>query len=184
MAYLTTTEARRAAMSKHGSVRLAEADLRAPRRTPMTQTFDIFLSHYSEDADIIAGVKALMEADGLRVYVDWLEDPQLDRTRVTAENARTLRMRMDHSRQLVYASSRTSSNSRWMPWELGYFDGHHQGHVSILPMVEPARPAFTGIEFLGLYPVLERIPFQDHRTRFARRNQPSGVTTLAKLAQR
>jgi hypothetical protein len=171
-------------MLKHGSVRLAEADLRAPQRAEVTQTFDIFLSHYSEDATIIAGVKALMEADGLRVYVDWVDDPQLDRTRVTAANARTLRTRMDHSRHLVYASSRTSSSSRWMPWELGYFDGHRTGHISILPIVEPAQPNFAGVEFLGLYPVLEWIPFQDHRTRFARRNQPSGVTTLANLAQR
>jgi hypothetical protein len=115
----------------------------------------VFLSHCMEDADVIFGIKTLIEREGLRVYVDWIDDPQADRSRVTPATAKLLRERMKHSRELIYASSHTSSSSKWMPWELGYFDGRRPGHVSILPIVEYTGQPFAGVEYLGLYPTIE-----------------------------
>ncbi len=47
----------------------------------------LFLSHSTSDAEIILGVKGVLEDYGKTVYVDWLEDPQLDRRNVTAASA-------------------------------------------------------------------------------------------------
>jgi hypothetical protein len=49
--------------------------------------FDVFLSHSIKDAETILAVKRLAQAGRLRVYVDWLDDPVLDRDRVTPETA-------------------------------------------------------------------------------------------------
>src|SRR5205807_856327 len=41
--------------------------------------FDVFLSHSYVDAAAILGLKITLERSGLSVYLDWVEDPQLDR---------------------------------------------------------------------------------------------------------
>lgn len=86
------------------------------------------------DAVLIAGIKAFLEAQGLSVYVDWMEDAQMDRSRVDAATADLLRARMQSSAMLYYAATSSSSDSKWIPWELGYFDGLKSGRVAILPL--------------------------------------------------
>lgn len=117
-------------------------------------TFDIFLSHAREDAEIVLGVVGLLELLGKTVYVDWISDVQLDRSRVTPLHADVLRYRMRSSASMLYLTTANSVQSVWMPWELGYFDGHKPGHVAILPVMESGA-SFDGQEFLGLYPVME-----------------------------
>jgi hypothetical protein len=86
-------------------------------------TFDIFLSHSSSDAELVVGLKLTLEDMGFTVYVDWIEDPKLSRSDVTKETAMALKARMKQCKSLLYAFSENASNSKWMPWELGYFDG-------------------------------------------------------------
>jgi hypothetical protein len=181
MAFVTFAEAR--AASRAAGILLAESELRESASTPRTATFDVFLSHSSEDADIIAGVKAILERDGLSVYVDWLEDPQADRRRVTPETARLLRDRMNHCKFLLYASSSASRTTKWMPWELGYFDGNRPGRVGVLPLVASAASTFQGQEYLGLYPPFEDIRFEQLGWRLGRRTGPGRAETLASLAR-
>lgn len=122
MACLTRSQARNAA-----NVTLiaesARISLRQSASAPTTATFDIFPSDSYEDAEMILGVKNLLEARPLRGYVDWVEDNKLDRTAVNAKAAEILRQRMRRSSYLLFATT-NSSESRWMPWELRYFDGH------------------------------------------------------------
>lgn len=165
MAYLTTEDARRAFRAAQAatptrksatavlneSVRAAKADAQ----------YDIFLSHSLRDAEVIAGVKVYLEQQGLAVYVDWIEDQQLDRAHVTPATADVLRVRMRQSRSLLFATSDSSPSSKWMPWELGYFDGLRQGRVAVLPLVEREGQTFVGQEYLGLYPVIERLGLQN-----------------------
>lgn len=94
--------------------------------------YDIFLSHSFKDAEIILGVKKVIEDLGLTVYVDWIEDADLDRNKVTVKTAAVLRERMKSCSSLVYAHSANSGTSVWMPWELGYFDGLREHQVWIL----------------------------------------------------
>ena len=106
-------------MQKTASIMLNEA----VREQTTTKTYDIFLSHAFKDAELILGVKVKLEGYGHSVYVDWVDDPQLDRSAVTPETAATLRQRMACCRSLFYSTTEASSNSKWMPWECGYVDG-------------------------------------------------------------
>ena len=131
--------------------------------------FDIFLSHSSEDAILVRGLRDELTDAGLRVYVDWIDDPQLDRTNVTSATAATLRMRMDSCRCLLYATSKNARGSVWMPWELGYMDAKTDARVGIVPIVEEyqAYDEFAGVEYLGLYPYLDKTgtTFWIHKSR-------------------
>jgi len=117
------------------------------------ERFDIFLSHASSDADLILGVKVLLEEQGLKVYVDWITDAHLDRSHVTPETADLLRRRMRQSKSLIFVATSAASQSKWMPWELGYFDGFRPDHVAILPLADNPQERFQGQEYLALYPV-------------------------------
>lgn len=118
------------------------------------KTYDIFLSHSSDDAREVGGLKLELEDLGYSVYVDWIEDPQLDRSNVNKANAETLRKRMKQCKSLLYAFSENARTSTWMPWELGYFDGM-KGTVAVLPVVESGKSTFKGNEYVELYPYID-----------------------------
>lgn len=112
---------------------------------------DIFMSHSFTDADLVLGAKLKIEDYGYSVYVDWINDPTLDRRNVTAATAAKLRQRMDACKCLFYATTPHTSDSKWMPWECGYIDGQ-KGRVAILPLLEQATESYAGAEYLGVYP--------------------------------
>ena len=168
MAYFTKSEARSAATRNHGlqksagmtSGRILKESVTAAK---VSDTFDVFLSHSIADAEIVLGIKQLLEESGLKVYVDWVQDAQLDRRAVTKETAAVLRQRMRQSKSLIYLSSDNSSSSKWMPWELGYFDGFMPDGVAIMPVLDNPTDTFKGQEYLGLYPIVQKDPYEDGR---------------------
>ena len=183
MAYLTRGQAVAAARRVVRSVDVAESELRKSAQAPLTRRFDIFLSHSIGDAEVILGIRELLESEGLSVYVDWVVDPQLDRRNVTPATAKRLRDRMNLCGYLLYASSSSSSNSKWMPWELGYFDGR-RGRVGILPVIAAAGAGFAGVEYLGLYPRVELAELTGGRRRFGiYSSDRSHVRTLEALSR-
>lgn len=161
MAYYTEKDARDAfARTQRGrTLRKSAREIlvEASEALSGTEKFDVFLSHCLADAEMIVGIKALLEEQGQTVYVDWVVDKQLDRGNVTPETAAILRRRMQQSASMLFATSVSSPNSKWMPWELGYFDGLRQGRIAVLPLVTSEGASFKGQEYLGLYPVVERL---------------------------
>jgi TIR domain len=161
VAYFTKAEARAAASSTRQVKRRAggtyDSILKEEVKAAASATeFDIFLSHSINDAELVIGVKALLEAQGLTVYVDWTDDPVLDRSKVTKETARLLRQRMRQSKSLVYLATENSTSSKWMPWEVGYFDGFKPDGVAIMPVLDHENQVFSGQEYLGLYPIVTK----------------------------
>lgn len=157
MPYLTKSLVQALARSRVATSRVAFAStvLKEQARASSTHhPYDIFLSHAHEDADIVLGVLEALTILGYSVYVDWVVDQHLDRSKVTPEHADLLRKRLKQSRFLLYTTTANSASSTWMPWELGYFDGHKPGKVAILPILDE-RASFHGQEFLGLYPAVE-----------------------------
>jgi hypothetical protein len=159
MAYITVAQAVGRSRTDWSNYKIAESEIRKSAATSIDTNYHIFLSHSYEDAEVIAGVKGWIEDQGLRVYVDWVEDPT-DRSKVTAATAQMLRQRMNHCRFLLYASSNAARGSKWMPWELGYFDGRSPGCIGVVPIVQSAGDRFNGQEYLGLYPYFELIDLQ------------------------
>ncbi len=115
------------------------------------KTYDIFLSHSFKDAELILGVKLKLEDHGYDVYVDWVEDPKLDRSKVTRDTAETIRDRMNCCKSLFYSTTPSSSDSKWMPWECGYMDGK-RSRSAILPLTHTGISTYEGQEYLGVYP--------------------------------
>lgn len=116
------------------------------------KTYDIFLSHSFLDAREVLGLKTYLEEMNYSVYVDWIEDKQLDRSKVSKKTADLLRKRMNSCKSLFFATSDNAGKSVWMPWELGYFDGV-KGKVAILPILASSNSdRYEGQEYLGLYP--------------------------------
>lgn len=124
------------------------------RITDSSAKYDIFLSHSSEDNEIIAGLKLLFEDFHFSVYVDW-NDPELNPQYVTPQTAETLRNRMANCKCLIYAYSENARGSKWMPWELGYFDGLKQSMVAVLPISKVSSKSIEGSEYVGLYNVID-----------------------------
>lgn len=94
---------------------------------------------------------------GFSTYVDWIEDRQLNRSNVNNDTAATIRYRMTRCKSLFYITSDNASSSKWMPWELGYFDGL-KGKVAILPILQQNHytNSYEGQEYLGLYSYVTR----------------------------
>ena len=184
MAYFTKNEARAAASERVGlglesRVVLAEA----MKRATDSQQFDIFLSHSSKDADLVLGVVELLERTGRKVYVDWIVDTQLDRSKVTKNTARQLRKRMGQCKSLIYMATDHASNSKWMPWELGYFDGLRKSNVAIMPLTDTPDDTFQGQEYLGLYPEVTKSEYTDGEKDLFVEESGQRWTTLARFSE-
>jgi hypothetical protein len=118
---------------------------------------DIFLSHAFNDRELILGVALMLEDLGFSVYLDWRDDPNLDRKNVNRDTVATLRSRIKSTRCLLFSTIENYSDSKWMPWELGYKDGHNT-RAAILPIQDYEATSFAGEEYLGIYPyVIQQI---------------------------
>lgn len=119
-----------------------------------SKEYDIFLSHSYDDREMIPQLKQILEDMGYKVYVDWIDDKLLSRENVTKETAKVLQTRMNQSKSLFFATSENSPSSKWMPWELGYFDALKNKRVAVLPIQKENNGFnnnFIGQEYLGLY---------------------------------
>ena len=123
-------------------------------------SFDIFLSHSHKDvnSDAVIGVYTELESRGFSVYVDSIVEPSRHPHVVTPKTADRLRLRMKQSSVMVFLHTKNTINSKWCPWELGYFDGGGAPkgieRVYILPLVGDTGE-YQGQEYLGLYPIIE-----------------------------
>lgn len=129
----------------------AKAILEEASVSPPTE-FDVFLSYSSQEPnEVILGVKETLKDYGLTTYVDKFDDPNLTPDNVTRATAETLRKRLRQSKSLLFLHSESSNVSKWMPWELGYFDGF-RAKVGIFPVTKTALSKYVGQEYLGIYP--------------------------------
>lgn len=116
------------------------------------ESFDIFLSHAYMDREIIIGLRKFLMSFDYKVYIDWIDDEQMSREQVDRSTANQLKIRMNQSKCLLYAVTENYINSKWMPWELGYFDGR-KGKVAVIPLTKSdEKYGYRGTEYLGLYP--------------------------------
>lgn len=112
MSYVTESEVRAAAArAKAATFKSAGILLRESRDTYQS-SFDVFLSHSFMDQELVLGAKQLLEEKGLSVYVDWIDDPLLDRTAVTRATAEKIRGRMRQCRTLLYLHSANATKSK------------------------------------------------------------------------
>lgn len=139
--------------------------------------YDIFLSHSSADRAAVESLKAQVERMGYSVFADWEAAPHLDPRKVTEETAGYLRKAMGRCSALLFALSGGTVRSRWMPWELGFFDGRN-GRVFIVPLDDAAELAVRGHEYVGFYALVRRDDLADFLERkLPRAASSAGVTS-------
>ena len=157
---------------------LAHSEMRADGKKE--KSYDIFLSHSSLDKIKVLALVDLFNKAGFSVYVDWIEDTQLDRNNVTVDTAKILRQRMNSSMGLAYVSTSNIAKSKWCPWELGYFDGKKKSRCAILPIMDSE---FKGQEYLGLYPFIDYEKNQGKNTYNFWVNDPNNKQVYVSLKQ-
>src|SRR5665647_556396 len=124
------------------------------KHTATGKLFDLFISHSSLDKKLVLTLVDLFNDAGYSVYVDWINDKQLDRNSITKETAQTIKTRVLESSGLSYIATQNATNSKWCPWELGIADGLKNGRVCICPVLDNSQDTFVGQEYLGIYPYL------------------------------
>ncbi|WP_373998464.1 hypothetical protein [Bdellovibrio bacteriovorus] len=140
-----------------GSVNRALVEANLVRLSNSVGSFDIFLSQRQLDAEVVHVLYGDLTKMGYSVYVDWIHDRDLDRSSVNKITADRLRRRLKDSKCLLYVSTSNSSDSKWMPWELGLKDGL-SGKVAILPIAasDVQSNSYQGREYLSLYPYVSK----------------------------
>ncbi len=113
--------------------------------------FDIFISHSSLDKKCTLALIELLEKDGVKAYVDFIQDTGMNPNNVTIETAKKIKSRLNQCKALTYLSTSNTTNSKWCPWELGLSDGITNGKCAIFPVMDSV---FRGQEYLGLYPYI------------------------------
>lgn len=116
--------------------------------------FDVFISHSYLDKKLILTLVELFNTCGYSVYVDWINDSELDRSNVSTETAEIVRSRIVESNSLAYIATTNITDSKWCPWELGLADGLHNRRACILPILSEGD-TFKGQEYLGTYPYID-----------------------------
>ena len=113
MALLTESALRNLATQdpQRSCVKSAEALLREAAGTLETTLSTCSPPTPSKTQTLVLGVVAALKNQGLKVYVDWLVDPQIDSSRLTPETAERLRQRMRRPR----CSSMRTRTSRVLP---------------------------------------------------------------------
>lgn len=117
------------------------------------ENFDLFLSYNIADYDVVKGIYYYLTKQGLKVYLDKMVDPNLDRDSTNKGTATIIRNRLEHSKALIYAQSPNSLKSNWMPWEIGVVDGK-KGKCMILPVSDAKGNIASRREYLLLYPII------------------------------
>lgn len=92
---------------------------------------DVFLSHTRADREQAEQLAEQLRAAGLSVYLD-VDDEALSRLH-GRELAERLKNILSRSRLLLFVFSARSTESRWMPWELGLAHGV-VGRVLLWPL--------------------------------------------------
>lgn len=86
------------------------------------KTYDLFLSHSSIDSNMLLRLKSILNHININVYIDWVNDRDaLKRELTNVNTANAIIERLKASKALLYVHTEASQNSRWAPWELGFF---------------------------------------------------------------
>ena len=118
--------------------------------TKIKSYYDFFLSHSSADMDIINGLYRELAEKGFSVFVD-----RVDAKGTSIETiADKLKSAMDKSKYILYIHTHNSKNSKWTPWEIGYFDSKKgKDNIFVMPLLndDNHKASYAGQEYLQAY---------------------------------
>src|SRR5689334_9571898 len=93
----------------------------------------VFLSHSHKDKDLIQPAVAFLRSQGVKIYVDWMDEGMPDT--VSGETAKQLKERIKQQKKFLVLVTENSKDSRWVPWELGIADSAKgMDHIAAFPI--------------------------------------------------
>jgi hypothetical protein len=152
MSYITESQlanyrSRTKTFSKNDVVTLNESSSRD--KTKPT----IFLSHKHEELTILQDVIAFLNAEGVEIYVDWMDEDMPAYT--NAKTALRLKEKIKVSNKFILVATPNAINSKWCNWELGLGDAaKYIEHIALFP-INRTTQNFSGTEYLRIYPYIE-----------------------------
>lgn len=123
--------------------------LKAIYNSPLEQMkhYDLFLSHSYKDKEKLVELKDTLNAIGLNIYMDWVNDrDELMRNLSCKETAKVITERIRCSKAILYVHTESSLESKWAPWELGFAYALNKPILVYRPEVTRNDP-----EYLQLY---------------------------------
>lgn len=93
----------------------------------------IFLSYRRKDSQYVKPIVEILKNLGAKIYIDYLDEslPEIP----NSETAAILRSRIQKSNKFILMATPNSSESKWIPWELGLGDGFvSYNNVAIMPI--------------------------------------------------
>lgn len=113
----------------------------------------VFLSHKHDEVNILQDVIAFINAEGVEIYVDWMDEEMPAYT--NAKTALRLKEKIKVSNKFILVATPNAINSKWCNWELGLGDAaKYIEHIALFPINKTSQ-SFSGAEYLKIYPYIE-----------------------------
>lgn len=113
----------------------------------------VFLSHKHDELSILQDVLAFLKAEGVDLYVDWMDDDMPAYTNATT--ALRLKEKIKAANKFILVATPSAINSKWCNWELGLGDAaKYIENISLFPINRTSQN-FSGAEYLRIYPYIE-----------------------------
>lgn len=113
----------------------------------------VFLSHKHDELAILQDVIAFLNAEGVEIYVDWMDEDMPAYT--NAKTAIRLKEKIRVANKFILVATPNAINSKWCNWELGLGDAaKYIEHIALLP-INRTTQNFSGAEYLRIYPYIE-----------------------------
>lgn len=113
----------------------------------------IFLSHKHDEVKTLHDVIAFLNAEGVEVYVDWMDEDMPAYT--NGETAAKLKQRIKIANKFILIATPGAINSKWCNWELGLGDAaKYIDNIALLP-INKSNQNFNGAEYLSIYPYID-----------------------------
>lgn len=125
--------------------------------------FDFYLSLSSVEPELIIGTTLSLEDCGYSVCLDSNQVHDSTDRRISQERVQALRTVMERCLGMIIMTTSARSDSIWLPWECGYFEGK-KSRIAVLPITPANSEIYRGDGYLGLYPFITRYQTQNQKT--------------------
>ena len=120
----------------------------------------IFLSYRRKDSNYVKPIVDVLKNLGARVYIDYLDESLPEKP--NTETAAILRNHIQKSDKFILMATPNSSESKWIPWELGLGDGFiNYSNVAILPITNDSN-YWDEQEYYAIYGHIEKANSKDN----------------------
>lgn len=123
-------------------------------RMKSTTEKQVFLSYRRKDKNYVKPIVNILKRLGVNIYIDYLDDSLPDKP--NDATAAILREKIKSSQKFILMATPNSSESNWIPWELGLGDGFiTYPNVAIFPITNDSN-YWNEREYYSIYGYIKK----------------------------